>query len=386
MAIPRAKARWATRGTAPFSIAFVGDSVTEGVGATTPLLTTNARYVDVCRIALQARNLGGIVGGQGAFGQFFAAGAPTTPWTYGGTALSASDQARFMPARSVNLAGGGTPSTATIVMGPMTSLDVYYWQGSGATLPFTVTINGTVNTVTPSTTGGLNNNGHSNVAGGCTAAGNNTIVYAGNAGGISYPSGQRHYNGDESAGSWVLEGGHFGWTTANYLAGITGGNNDANHLLNMMPLMNVDLYVICLGLNDYQLQVPTATFASNVTSIIAQCKTWQGGYTASFLLVSMYLRTDVVAPTIPMTAYAAALSGVQAADTANCSFIDMAPVFAAGGAGLIGGDGVHPTDAGHLLFGTTVANAIVAAVSPSSNANTGAWLPPERGRVWSSSV
>lgn len=360
MSLSHASAQWPNRGTQKFSVAFIGDSVTEGQASSTPMFTANKRYVDIVRLALQARNLNGIVGGQGAFGHFFGSAA-NTPWTYGGTALSASSQPRFAMDRSVNLAGGGTPSTATITMGPMTSLDVYFWQGSAATLPFTVTINGNVNTVTPSTTGGLINNGVVNLTNGVNTGANNTIVYTGNAGGISYPSGQGHRNGDETAGVRTLELGHFGYTSTTYINSLNTDNN-SNGLAPMMPILNPDLYVICLGLNDYQAQVATATFASNISSIIAACKAWASGFTPSFLLVSMYVRQDIAIQPITMAQYASALQGVSSGDTANTVFFDLAPVFAGNYGTYLNADNLHPNDAGHAAIGNALAPIILGSL------------------------
>lgn len=353
-----ARSAFAARHVSPFNICVVGDSVTEGTGSTGPS-TTGRRWIDRMRIRLQKENASGVTGGLGLL-PLSNADTAMSPWVFVGGAAATSLQARLLGARSNNLPAS---STATITLPATTSIDVHYWQGAATTPAFTVTINGNATTVTPAQTGGLSNNGKSNITAGVNTSGSNTVIITAAASGTTYVDGIFHYNGDEAAGTRVQDAGHYGWTTTQYLGDMNNAGANTAYTARQ-PLFNTHLYVIALGLNDYNSQVALATFQTNIQSIITKTKTWQSTYTASYLIVAPYLRGDVAAPTIPWTAYRDAIYQVAAADPTNVAVLDMNERFVSNPAtdntlALMQADKVHPTDKGHAFFGDAVASALL---------------------------
>lgn len=131
------------------------------------------------------------------------------------------------------------------------------------------------------------------------------------------------------------------------------------------------LYVIMLGANDvYKDAVPPAQYQTNIQAIINYQKT-ANPLPCSFVLVHAYPRQDVTVTNWEQ--YGQALQNIANGDTANVTYLDLTPIFAAVGIpgenplSLLQSDLIHPNDSGTLL----IADLIFAGIQQQLPASTG---------------
>ena len=103
------------------------------------------------------------------------------------------------------------------------------------------------------------------------------IKYAG--GGSAYVAGVVEANGDESSGIQVHNGGNSGTTSGGWESAYSGSGATIPGAA--IAELDPNLIIICLGENDFNASVPTATFQTNLTSLITllqtACSTTPGG-------------------------------------------------------------------------------------------------------------
>lgn len=167
------------------------------------------------------------------------------------------------------------------------------------------------------------------------------------------------YDGDETSGFRSIVGGVGGTTTAYWTTTATPARWAA-----YLPVYQPDLFVIGLGTNDFwhpTSHVSAAAYKANLLTIIAEIKN-RTTVDPSIVLLAPAV-TNAVTPLDPWIDYKTALHEIAAADHANIAVFDWGypvnPTAAATTAGgLIQGDLVHPTLAGHEFIGKALARFV----------------------------
>lgn len=245
----------ANRQYAPCNIAFVGDSITEGQGATARAYRWQDMLISRLR---QQYPTGGVTGGAGFLPPQI--GEPTIPQVAVMTGSPSARPTAGPGGRCYQMTG--SDSFTYTVTG--TSIDVMYLQGGG-TGTMTVKIDAAAPVV-------VNTNALPTVDGKTArvslgAAGTHTVTIAVGSGSVCF-DGIIVYNGDETTGLRGFDFGHFGWTTGTFNSyNITGA--DGNTLANCLATVAPQLVVVSLTVNDYATNVPSATtYATQLQSII----------------------------------------------------------------------------------------------------------------------
>jgi lysophospholipase L1-like esterase len=186
------------------------------------------------------------------------------------------------------------------------------------------------------------------------------------SGGAVFLNGVFVYDGDETKGIHVYEGGHSGYRAADYTASATFAGR--------VNAISPALVVIALGLNEFGSagsQRTSTQYKADLSTLIANLRT--AGVTASFLLVTPYDPTGqspVATNAEPFSAYVAAAQSIADSDTGGpngASGVAHLPLSAAGRlpptTGLASGlyvDGFHAADAGHSWYADIMVGALSA--------------------------
>lgn len=333
----------------------VGNSITEGNGAT----TMAKRWVWKFRDALRARvQPVGVVGGAGYIPSYLAtAGTSVTdfPVVHAGPANIGGGK-NGLGLRYRNLSQIAHTETLTFTG---TGVDIL-WTGWSTAGSYSWAVDGgsatTVNMATGQPAAPGKGGNVTQVRG--LSAGVHTLVVAW-VSGNAYIEGFTVYNGDTSAGLRVWEAGHGGFATANFIGANAGW-------MDSIPT-TADLVVIELGANDYAVpggQVTPAVFKENLKTLIAGIRA-KVTTTPTFILVAVWDNGAPTAPLAPWAEFYEAMWEVADEDAAG-----LTTVFDAWGrfqshatgqapASLVG-DPVHPTDAGHSYLGNSLANFALA--------------------------
>lgn len=345
----------------------VGDSLTEGYSAT----TKDKRWASLAADAVTTRfpTINGYTPRGGNFlpcywwGQSQGNSVLTPPAVIiPGQGTPGTDSSFGFGGRGANLgANQGYTWTENC-----SSFDVCYIQGT-ATGTLGVTVDGGTE-ITFSTTGSLTGGKrwNSSAQGGLTLTpGSHTIKVRQISGGNCYVTGLMLYLGNETTGVQVVESGHFGWKVSDWTTSNT-------YRLQEMGTFQPHLVTIMLGANDYQNNVASATFKTQLQTLITQIRGVKTSQT-SFVLIACHVRGDVTSPAEPWSNYVSAMKSISATDTggiggaSGVSFIDLSrrlPAPGSNGAGdplgIIASDRVHYSNFGSGM----VANAVVAGISP----------------------
>lgn len=329
----------ANRHAAPARVAVLGDSFTEGQGAT----ARSNRWADRFRTQLRARYPSDGVGSGGGAG-YLAYGSYTTPsmsaWTPTGSVVDISwfGWASY----GVQIDAGGS-ITATVTG---TAIDVIYPTGSGNVVSTTVD-GGTPDTFNQGS-GATDGNAHRVSLG---ASGSHTVVIA-PSGGTVYLDGVIVYDGDESAGITVVPMGRTGVATAYFITLIGGYSSGA------VGPKDADLWVIELGLNDFLTSVSPATFQSNIQSIIATVKSVTAGKVPSFVLMAP---CDIAGGAWPWSQYVDAMWAVAAADADVCVYDGRSRMGPTGATPLFAADALHPSNRGHAFLADSLVEFLTSS-------------------------
>lgn len=351
-ALRPAYAGLANRAVEPFKVVVLGDSITDGANA----LTYGTRWVDRLRDRLRMDYpTPGFVGGFGYLPAFSSGvGKPAQPY---------SQIIGTTPGTDSNFGLGLKTALVTSARGyeyaiTGTSFDVYYATGP-STGSLSITIDGGT-PVTVTTTGAL---GHGVWKSPALTAGQHVVRVLGATTTSAYFSGVFVYNGDETAGIHVYEGGRFGYRASQFAATAVTNSYD------MLRLILPHLVVVALGTNDFSQQVAIDAYKASMRTIFGRIR--GKAPNAAILLTAYSRRGDVAAgQAIEWQDYVSALydladedigglngaSGIAAADLTR-----WMPEAALTGADLFGIydiDRVHPLPKGHALIGETMARAL----------------------------
>lgn len=354
----------ANRNSARCEIIVLGDSITEGQGAS---LWAN-RWVVQAQAAIRAAYPTTANGSGGGYGfiPIQSAGSDTFTWPVTQTA-GAVTEFDLGPVRNSTVTSA-TGSTWTYTATPgTTSVKIMYYD-VGYSGSFTYKVNsGSTTTVSNTMTGKeLLTSSIPMVAGDVL-----TIVFTAGTGIVL--DGLLHFAGDENSGITLHGCGHFGWCAGTEMS--IGWNQPETYSLNWaqcyangFPTTPAAL-MIMLGVNDARITSvgsgggrTAAQFASDLQGLVS---TIRGAATAlatlPLILVIPYQANETVQDAGGWAAYAAAIRSVAVADAVGAMVIDlnyrMPTVASDYDGGILYIDDYHPTDLGHLLLGKLAAGA-----------------------------
>jgi lysophospholipase L1-like esterase len=347
-----------SRASSPVDILCIGDSLTEGIGAT----TRANRWVEKLRDQLRARYpTAGVAGGEG----FIAASTwtnsiPSWGWTYVGNWTQSG--AYGYGQRNVLLQSGPTPGSMTRTVSG-TSIRVYYtrYTGGGG---FSVYLDGsgtpalTVDTTVGAT--GVDDGGRSSLIP-LGTRGSHTVKIEWSTGANGQPSyigGIMVYDQDETSGIRLTEAGHSSSASSYWDQTLNSaiGSMTAN-----ITATDPDLVIIELGGNDmFQSRVP-ADFKASMVNIISQVRTAKPS--VAILVLMMYEIVGSYA--YPWSDYAGKARELVAGDT-GLALLDLGaylPTTATTNSpyGLLY-DGLHPSDVGHDVIARRIADYLTGPV------------------------
>jgi lysophospholipase L1-like esterase len=350
----------ANRHYARCNVVCVGDSISEGQGATQIDRRWIARLRDNLRTQHQTTGVTG--GGRGFLG------------------VTGSGQVSFTWPTTIN--GSPTPATTLGPKGQFLQLTasgqsiVYNLVGDSADIMWTqVPFGGTFSW---SVDGGGATNISTN--GGAIVDGMVTHISLGSAGahtltlawvsGSSNVDGVVEYNGDYTAGIQVHDAAHYGWQTSNWVS-VTSSSTASP--AKAIAALSPSLLLITLGVNDQFAGVTPATFQANLTTIISQLRAAASAPYPAVVINMLPERTGQSGYTYPWSQYIGAARAVASADTGGPASSSIVTVmdFTLGprmlGAdtdvygGWPGGDLVHPSDKGHSLLADTMVSFLAPA-------------------------
>lgn len=344
-------------------VLFIGDSMTEGHGAS----TVGKRWVDLVRDDLRARyQPAGIIGGIGYVPAWYAStytATPTTKWTWTGSVTNTQGTGLGKRVTSLNATGASGSMTFT-----GTSLKLLFTKMNAAANSVSIQIDGgTAYTYTdPRTSGGPTVSGgvwNSVTNGpGALAAGSHTVTITW-ASGQPFFEGAMVYNGDEASGIRVWDAAHFGYLAPNFGPSTVGW-------FGAIPIAAPALTVIALGTNDFGTNGATPTqFNAALQQIIAGVRTYAARSAFVILMQPERTPTGVTANTATYAQYVAAAYDVAAADTgavlggSGATVLDLTKRVARGDTDPFGTrvDGVHFSDKGNRIVADALLGYLNAA-------------------------
>lgn len=324
------------RANAGATALFIGDSLTEGQGASAKVNRWLDRFSEYIRSAYVTTGV--TAPGVGYIPSNYATYGPDSPWgplssdsvtgthTYN---VSNSTEKLSLGVRWDLMSAGAT--WVKNVTG--TSVDIWWAQGFGS---FTYKIDGgtavTVNTSTGTT--GKPSLTHVSLG----TSGSHTVTITATS--AIHFGGIMVYNGDEAKGIRVVDSGHTGYRTDQFLGmGAT------------WALVNPDLVVIELGSNDcIQNANSAAVVKANIKQLIADVRA-SVSKSCSIALLGM---TSASLPS-SWPSYVTAIQSIVT-DDPTVVYIDM------GAMTKTASDGLHPNDAGHDDIGVALFNALALPV------------------------
>jgi hypothetical protein len=335
------RAALAARDYAPARVLFLGDSRTEGEGAT----VVARRWQD--RVAAILRDRFRVTGGNPAYAprnylpvKYI---SPTmlasTQWTApsGGTAPN-----NFGLGTRVVTLGVGNSTTLTFTG---TSAKLAYVRNAAAA-SFTYAVDGG-SAVSVNAGGGLLDG--QTVAINGLSAGSHTIVVTGETG-TTYFAGAYVYNGEETKGIQFFDAGHHGVTSSSILG------SGVSHFTNGIKPTDPHLVVVGIGTNDYGNQVNPATYKTNMQTVLAAVRS-ACTLPPTVVIVADSARAGVASPTYQWPEYVAKLRELVAEAPTTTTLMDLSlrmPPLTDNSLNLYA-DSLHENDRGHALRADVVA-------------------------------
>jgi lysophospholipase L1-like esterase len=333
-------------------VMIVGDSITEGMGATTYQNAFPARLGRALHSRLP------VPGAAPQDLQFipptFASTtiAASNPWTW----TSGVTSIVWGPGSRGQSIGGGSMKVVgdkvAIITAKTSAAGSYSYSIDGGT-PVTVTTGGFASDLDA---------GLTTVVTLGPVGGAHRLTLA-NVSGTVWLDGVIVYNGDQGRGIQVIDSSHTG-----FQASSTTFANYSQIAQGLTP----DLVVIEFGNNDQTAAVTATTLAANVTTLISSIKTGctaAGAHIPSFLVLQVPVNGNDAGAgaNSKWSAYKTALQGVADADPTNVAYYDISDRFPAGNASdtlSLYYDGLHWNDNGAALAADVVAELIAPAVDP----------------------
>jgi lysophospholipase L1-like esterase len=357
------RARLAARAISPVDIVFVGDSKTEGTGATVPANRWQSQFLGLLRAKWQPA---GVAGGFGYIPAIYVSSTLSaySP-TLGGAAATkvtpTSNLTYGLGKRSVLLQASGDSITWDLgpasVFGAVTGVDVMYVQGSGQGT-FNVTVDGGSPTLVTATD-------VTNVYGelyqairGLDRTVAHTVTCTWVSGAVNI-SGVMAYDGDETVGIRGWDGGHHGVSATQ----IAATNNSPWGEIGQVAPALVTYY---LGRNDWSSGVAVSTICAQIVAHVAAIRA-ACTIPPSIILIADYADTAVNSAVEPFTVLRSAIRGVAAAD-GNLAVLDLYDRIgqitstATDPLGILATDHIHPSDTvGHPMIADAVLDLLTAA-------------------------
>lgn len=347
----------ANRHYARANVVCIGDSITEGQGATLVDNRWIARLHGQLRAAFPTADLSG--GGRGFLGS------------------EDSGESSFVwPAVLANSPATGTtggPKSAFTQLNATGQTITYSLTGDSADIMWMqVPFGGTFSwRVDGGAATNISTNGGAVVDGMLThislgAAGAHTLTLAW-VSGNSNVDGVVEYNGDYAKGIQVHDAGHYGWQTSHWVTALASPTEAAAAAI---AALSPKLIVISLGVNDQFSGVNPATYQANIQTMITRLRAATTVPYPSVVLCMYPPRQGQSGYTFPWAQYVAAAWNVAAADTAGVGGTSLVTVmdFTLGprmlgaDADVYGqwqaGDLVHPSNLGHAMIADTIATFI----------------------------
>ena len=362
----------ANRHYARCDVVVLGDSLTEGQGQT----AFNNRWVQRLQDVLRAKfPTTGLTGGGRGFiparlTATMLAGSPTYSSPFTATLANTTEQGGYGPAQSsMKITASGDKVTIPV---NCTSVDIMFVKSvNGNTLYYSWDAGATKTTfstaASPIQDGGLLSVvlGHLAVP---PSPGANTLEIGWSSGtATAYLEGIIEYNGDETKGIQVHGAGHYGWTSATWIASAGISSNWPAAVAALSP----DVIVIELGTNDQGANMVPSTFQANLTSMLAMIRNAPAnvGIPVIFLMATKIQATA----TYPMSAYVSAAQAVATTDIAagnTTAVFDLSLRFPlAQGSAFVSGtdpaglfsatDHLHLTNKGASMWADVIANGLM---------------------------
>lgn len=344
----------ANRYNAPAPVVCLGDSISEGMGATAWNQRWVARFGQLLRARFPTPGAAGPAFGTNTIPAYTLASATLpAPFTYGGSGLSGNTGygLRRLTAQLNASFGPHTSAGGTGLFSGLTSCKVaYHTASNGGTLG--IAINGGAVT-------NINTNGSGQELLSSSFAltgGTDSIVISHVTGTIEYFEGLHVWNGDETKGLNIYDAGHYGYTSTNWTdpAGIgSAADNWAPWMATIQPA----LVVIELGTNDWNGGIPAATFQANIQTIIAAINA-KCTIPPSIVLLAVPERSGVASGT--WASYIAAMQAIASANPTQVSVFDATlrfPKVASDTLGLFY-DTAHPSNKGHSMLADALGNFV----------------------------
>jgi lysophospholipase L1-like esterase len=343
----------ANRDNAACNIVVIGDSITEGEGAT----AFADRWIANASRAIRAAYPTVANGASGGIGliPIIGTGENTYTWpvalasgTYG-TSYAAYD---IGPVRGCAKITATTSFTFTAPAGTSSVKIMAYNDNSGSEWSWKIGSGG----ATTETMSGTVQDGW--LTSDITLTGGQVLTIAWVSGAV-YLEGIIHYAGDESSGVTFHGLGHFAWAASDWIAAQSSSIDWTASIAALSPAA----IGIMLGANDAQ-SVDAATWAANLTSLTTLLRGNANLANVPLLPIIEYETDESFTDTGGWPAYAAAIRAVAAA-TAGAQVIDpnyrLPSVASAWGGGTYGelySDALHPSNFGHALLGEIVAAGV----------------------------
>lgn len=329
------------------NVVVIGDSISEGQGATQVAYRSINRLADGLRDRFIASQGYDPIGGQGFLPPQFIATTLPQP-TLAGTAPG--QQYAWGPGgRSVILSVAGTSITHTVTG---TSVDVMYVQGSGAGV-LGVSVDGGAVTQINTANATFQDGMLQRISLG--TSGSHTVAITWVSGGAAHYCGLIVYNGDETTGVMVHDASHYGITMAAY----ADATMVQSGTLGWLPALNPALVILSMGANDYSSEPALTTFKTSLTNLVTAIQLMTNK--PSILLQIEYDAYKLSSP--GWSSYTPLYYEVAA--SMGCAVLDLtqrigSPGTSTAPANFYYTDNIHPSNNGHSM----IADLQLAAISP----------------------
>lgn len=336
------------------NIVALGDSVTEGEGAT----LFAGRWAAQATRRLRLANPTTVNGSTGGYGFIPVRSTGETSYTWPITANGGAagwGTAPQGPVRGAAIANSSGNLTFTAPASTTSAQVMFYANGDDSQFSYQVNSGAvTTETVSASTGDGALTSSIS-ISGG-------QVLTVSWVSGTVYLEGIVHYAGDENSGIAIHGCGRFGWQ-----AGETGDSDGWNQSgygagYDWQPsiaALNPAAILLFLGINDAKYYSASA-YQANTETLVSGLRATSGLATTPIIPVIPYEATESFISA--WSAYCAAIRALAAADTVGAQVIDLNYRMPAVSSGALYGnlysDDWHPNDRGHALVGKIIAEAL----------------------------
>jgi len=366
----------ADRNESPATILALGDSVTEGLRASTAANRWTNLLQDELRAAFPT-SATGTAGGVGYLASYHAHGAFTGPSTTG----TVRNSLRGLGYRALTLHDGSTVTYSNV-----TGTTVRVWFASVAfSGPLQVSIDGRPSIAVPTFSSGSSYHDEW-VDLDLGGPGRHQVVISRGEGGFDPDfGGIQVFDGDENTGVRVIDAAKAGALTTRYTAGAAAGSDLVSDIADWVEGTEPSLAIVALGVNEWQTGQAPATFQANLQIVIDELRRAQRRL--PIVLVAWYRPFTTSARTYPWSDYVDAMERLVTTngDLVLADFSDPMrwPAPTRSGPDGYYADGLHPSDAGHAAIADQLAQLLSSTdlFPPDTTAPTVELESPVNGAV-----